>query len=657
MSELPAQAVHRGLWTNLERGPVMGSTITTDTQTGNLIVALLAILTTLGAHRLWNLVTFAYHQVRANGKPADGFFRQQQALLRSLPAPAALLTDWIKLWWVWRKADRAFLRSSIQVIFGVTFTVGTLLAGTFTSLAVSTPDIQVLVQSRQCAPWSPDRINNASGSVKAAYGQYIGATRKSSIDYATECYRDYSVVPERCKMFTRPSIPFSQARVDCPFATTLCKNVSKPAIQLDSGLVDLNDGLGLNLAPSERVRLRKRTTCAVLEIENRTSVVNVSSLTFRTRDPLPNEKALVLHLGRSFVPGNENFTFSMSLLLSNLSSDYSSVTASNYQTEALKTSGTFTPPPEMQGLDADIFNIHVGKNNVLYRQPTNDPLFAAHRPLKTGDSRPEQQNVTYYRSDFVFGVLGCGLQYQFCHAQANGAPDFCSNLTGLPNWVEDFSLEQYPNASNIQRAILQDLGHAMLNTDIQIASYDLKARKLIENAGFINSLPDDQWVREVVGWESTLWASLQIEMAEYAIGRAVRVPGAAALMKTDLTDGEQALCGKQRMKNPGGFVNINVFAVSFIGAFSLVVTLLDLVLLRLIIVPKRSPRIDRWIQDGIFQLQRRAYEAHGEGVWSRLEKDVPMTTSIGEKLAELPVESQPLCTCIVGVKEVQQQDM
>lgn len=38
--------------TNLAHGPVLGQTITTDTQTGNIIVALLAVLSTLGMQTL-----------------------------------------------------------------------------------------------------------------------------------------------------------------------------------------------------------------------------------------------------------------------------------------------------------------------------------------------------------------------------------------------------------------------------------------------------------------------------------------------------------------------------------------------------------------------------------------------------------------------------
>jgi len=101
-----------------------------------------------------------------------------------------------------------------------------------------------------------------------------------------------------------------------------------------------------------------------------------------------------------------------------------------------------------------------------------------------------------------------------------------------------------------------------------------------------------------------------------------------------MTQGKKQLRTKQKMRNPEGFVrvafpaplyinicakppnsNINVFGLAFIATFSVVVTLLDLFLLKLIIYTNklRHPRIDRWVQDSTLQLQRRAYEAHGEG--------------------------------------------
>jgi hypothetical protein len=86
--------------------------------------------------------------------------------------------------------------------------------------------------------------------------------------------------------------------------------------------------------------------------------------------------------------------------------------------------------------------------------------------------------------------------------------------------------------------------------------------------------------------------------------------------------------------------NINVFGLSFIVAFSALVAILDIFILKFMIYLSRfraalSPRIDRWIQDGIWQLQRRAYEGEGYRCWTDLEADVPLTTE--NQLKDLPI--------------------
>jgi hypothetical protein len=48
MSELDGRFVKLGAWTNLEYGNVMGRTITTDSKTGAIAIAILAIISTIG---------------------------------------------------------------------------------------------------------------------------------------------------------------------------------------------------------------------------------------------------------------------------------------------------------------------------------------------------------------------------------------------------------------------------------------------------------------------------------------------------------------------------------------------------------------------------------------------------------------------------------
>lgn len=69
--------------------------------------------------------------------------------------------------------------------------------------------------------------------------------------------------------------------------------------------------------------------------------------------------------------------------------------------------------------------------------------------------------------------------------------------------------------------------------------------------------------------------------------------------------------------------------------------LLDITLLKFLIYLSRfrsqiGPRIERWIQDGVWQLQRRAYEGEGQRNWTDLEGEIPLMDQ-GELLKDLPI--------------------
>ncbi|KAH3977139.1 hypothetical protein HBH68_230820 [Parastagonospora nodorum] len=50
MSELDSRFVKLGSWTNLEQGNVMGRTITTDSRTGAIVIAILAVMSTIASN-------------------------------------------------------------------------------------------------------------------------------------------------------------------------------------------------------------------------------------------------------------------------------------------------------------------------------------------------------------------------------------------------------------------------------------------------------------------------------------------------------------------------------------------------------------------------------------------------------------------------------
>ncbi|KAF2108075.1 hypothetical protein BDV96DRAFT_606060 [Lophiotrema nucula] len=218
MSQLPAEFVKRGFWVNKEQGPILGQTITTDVHTGNLVVALLAVL----------------------------------ALLRTLPPPSTILLEWIKLWFSWRhKADRAFAHTWSFAVVSVLYSSGTIAAGVFVSNVVSNNNVQVLVDSPYCVAFNMTRWLDTRG-VTAGLGldEYVFNFRAASREYSQHGYKKSGIVSASCTTFIRPNVPFSQTREPCPFSG-LCSKIENPGILMDSGLVDVKEAFGLNLSPRD----------------------------------------------------------------------------------------------------------------------------------------------------------------------------------------------------------------------------------------------------------------------------------------------------------------------------------------------------------------------------------------------------------------------
>lgn len=106
------------------------------------------------------------------------------------------------------------------------------------------------------------------------------------------------------------------------------------------------------------------------------------------------------------------------------------------------------------------------------------------------------------------------------------------------------------------------------------------------------------------------------------------------------------------MRKTGDVANINVFALVFIIVVSLFLAAVDLVLLRgLIFLDKfrksLSPAIDRWIQEDVYHLQRRVYEALREGSWINTEKEIPVTRE-DTMLSDLSVGKQVRATKVTN---------
>lgn len=299
MSELQSQFVKRGYWVNEARGQVMGQTITTDTRTGAIIIALLALLTSLGMSHLWHLITFSWHQARASGHDKDGLFRQQQALLRTFPSPSALVADSFKLWFAWRKLKvGAFKATAAQAVTALFFAVATIATSILSSYIAINSDVEVLVQSPHCAA-----LNTTLSPEN-----YIQIMEPLVDAYAVACYGNSSL-PSQCDIFSRPNVAFSTQNTTCPFNQSIC---SSSAVAIDSGYVDVGQAFGLNIGSSDNLHYRKRSVCSMLSLDGRVSVVNASDIdpSLLGRKSLPGETLATYSFGGPVANGS---TFGISL--------------------------------------------------------------------------------------------------------------------------------------------------------------------------------------------------------------------------------------------------------------------------------------------------------------------------------------------------------
>ncbi|KAF2871909.1 hypothetical protein BDV95DRAFT_28836 [Massariosphaeria phaeospora] len=615
MSELPSQFVKRGIWTNLEQGPVLGQTITTDIGTGTVVIALLAVLSSIGTAHLWHLLVFVYHQSRANGQHRDALFRQQQATLRTLPTPSTLLAEAIKSWWAWRnKADSALSRSLLQGSLALLCTLASLSASILSSWVITSSNIEVLVDSPHCGVTPTSSIYQAN---------LVQVTHT----YASECYQNMTSLPQRCNnIFTRPNIPLVTSYTDCPFLPSMCVHGTNdpPAVSIDSGLVSVRGAFGLNIASHDDMRYRRRTTCAVLPTEGHTSIINASDFPtgIRGKQDFPGEQLILYHYGQQPLNGEwANTTAFHSLLASNLSRQCGLLSQISYQSPIFQEEYTsFEPMQEMKRDDADIALMGVFKYATEYLTPVDDLVFSAHRESSTVYVGVDGGNATFYLSDTPGTFIGCTAQYQFCIAEN------CTPLGGLPADILDI----FPMTSNIQAALLELFVNVSFSFDISTQRDDQLNALTFTQDGTVKSMPDNQWVVETQYWEYNVWASIQGAISDYAIGPAVRAPSEESMVGKPVTDGEKALCNAQKMRKAGGFVNINCFGLVFIVVVSCTFMALDIGLLHFLIYLSKfrralAPRSDRWIQDGVLQLQRRAYEGQGQGTWTNLDQEIPLT--------------------------------
>ena len=105
-----------------------------------------------------------------------------------------------------------------------------------------------------------------------------------SASYAGSCYasEDTCLTWQDCSTFLASKLPLTQTNTSCPVDAEIC---TAPSIKLDTGFMVSDLSFGMNAPPQNRVKYRKVTDCAPIEVSKFPS----SSLTAPTETRVWNQ--------------------------------------------------------------------------------------------------------------------------------------------------------------------------------------------------------------------------------------------------------------------------------------------------------------------------------------------------------------------------------
>jgi hypothetical protein len=301
--------IYTGVWTNWARGPIYGATLTLSQGNGSILTAFLAVYVAMVGHSFWRITRFALHQYRVlhSNVANDVLHFQSQAILRNTGGAADAIWELCRLCSAWKNRSRSpILRCCELIVPAALVIAGFGVAAIFSTQITKSVPSTVLVQSEGCGYWDRDDMDDAEYSTKLQ-NSTINAASYSRACYGNGTFKDRG----ECRVLPKQEIQFHQSEVpSCPFQS-LCDSFT-PGVVFDTGEQDTCLALGINAPNKDRVLLRRRTECTIL---------NVTSPYFGTmpgKGAQSNESYEAYYLGGSVYSDNDagmprNMTYAWNL--------------------------------------------------------------------------------------------------------------------------------------------------------------------------------------------------------------------------------------------------------------------------------------------------------------------------------------------------------
>lgn len=261
----------------------------------------------------WELVCFILHLIRSTSRAKDGFFHQQQVLLRGQSPAFNSVLRMLGLALAWKSNTRGSFFRSLPIILLALFNLALFTAGGVFVSKITNTNSEVLARGKcgfimgalQDGLWQGgNATERLIGNVlyQAGYTSY-----REESNYARSCYGtqlDRSVAS--CNIYNKPTIPSIRTDdVPCPFAEKACL---EKAVSFDTGLVS-SEILGINAREADRIQLRKKMTCVPIAIENYTTGWTTEQKATLLDEFIylpPNDTYKYFNLGHGLLSGGKN---------------------------------------------------------------------------------------------------------------------------------------------------------------------------------------------------------------------------------------------------------------------------------------------------------------------------------------------------------------
>jgi len=281
---------------------------------------------------------------------------------------------------------------------------------------------------------------------------------------------------------------------------------------------------------------------------------------------------------------------------------------------------TFAPISQLNRSDADVTLVFL-TNFANYPQPVTDVFFNATVPVDHGFG----SSTTYIAGEAV-AVMGCTEQHQLC----NPVTSTCSPFTGITPLgdLKQFTGEQLAIVQHLFNAIA---GNTLNNMVFTLGDAALQADLRLDGAQsiFSGTLPDGQWITEVLGWHSYMMAHMQRIMYDLAAGPTDPSFNQYVMKPSAQNQAIFDVCANQKIRD-SHFYSFSVLGLAITLLVGGSIVLLNFCLSTVVgwfqrFSGKGVHRREYWRLDHSLQVQRMAYENAGIGRWKGKDSLVPVT--------------------------------